>query len=79
MKVIVNSHFIKVESEELINENQSNISDCTFEFDKNITDDFVKEAYFSKNSEVYKIIIQNNKCNYPSEILKTKGIVELEL
>lgn len=74
MKVIVQKHKILLEKEP-INEKEINVSYCEFEFDEDITDDFVKEAYFTLDDKTYKQIINNNRCDYPSEILDKSGVV----
>ena len=76
MKVIVQKHKILLEKEP-INEKEINVSKCIFEFDEDITNDFVKEAYFTFKDKTYKQIINNNECNYPSEILEENGVVEI--
>ena len=76
MKIKVNEHMcsiIKVP----INEKEINISKCEFEFAESITDEFVKEAYFTKNGETYKQIISNNECDIPSEVLEEYGQIEV--
>ena len=74
MKVIVQKHKILLEKEP-INEKEINVSYCEFEFDEDITNDFVKEAYFTLDDKTYKQIINNNRCDYPSEILDKSGVV----
>ena len=77
MKLIVKPHKIELIKEESVNEKEINISKCKFEFDERITDSYTKEAYFTLNDKTYKKIIINNECDFPSEILSEKGIVEL--
>ena len=79
MKIKVNPHNVEIirEQTEPINEKEIKISKCEFEFDDKITNDFVKEAYFTLNGETYKQIIQNNECEYPSEVLDKKGTLEI--
>ena len=79
MKIRVNPHNVEIirEQTEPINEKEIKISKCEFEFDDKITNDFVKEAYFTLNGETYKQIIQNNECEYPSEVLDKKGTLEI--
>lgn len=78
MKIIVNPHDIEIIKEESINEKEINISHCEFEFDERITDEFTKDVYFTYNGDTYKIAgIQNNKCDYPPEILEAQGVVEV--
>lgn len=60
-----------------INEKEINITRCIFQFDEEITDNYVKEAYFTLNGESYKQIIVDNECDIPGEVLAEKGQVEL--
>ena len=77
MKLIVNPHKIILDKEETVNEKEINISKCTFEFADEITDEFVKEAYFTYKGESYKKIIVNNECTFPQEVLQEEGTVEV--
>ena len=79
MKIIVNPHTVEIvkEQTEPINELEIKVSKCEFEFDEAITDEFVKEAYFTLNGNTYKQIIVNNECDYPSEVLAEKGTLEI--
>ncbi len=77
MKLIVNPHKIEIIKDEAVNEREIDISKCVFEFHEGITDDYVKEAYFTLNNQTYKQIIINNECSFPSEVLETKGTVEI--
>lgn len=77
MKLIVNPHKVEIDKEEAINEKEINISLCKFEFADEITDDYVKEAYFTYNGKSYKQIIVNNICTFPQEVLVKEGTVEL--
>ena len=79
MKIRVNPHNIEIvrEQTEPINELEIKVSKCEFEFDEAITDEFVKEAYFTLNGSTYKQIIVNNECDYPSEVLAKKGTLEI--
>lgn len=77
MKLIVNPHKIEIYQDEAVNEKEINISKCEFEFADEITDNFVKEAYFTLNGNAYKKIIVNNECEFPQEVLVKEGTVEL--
>ena len=79
MKIRVNPHNVEIvkEQTEPINELEIKVSKCEFEFDEVVTDDFVKEAYFTLNGSTYKQIIENNECDYPSEVLTEKGTLEI--
>ena len=76
MKIIVNPHKCEIVKTP-VNEKEVNITKCEFEFADEITDDFVKEAYFTFKGTTYKVIILNNECDIPSEVLTEKGQVEL--
>lgn len=79
MKIRVNPHRVEIvrEQTEPINEREIKVSKCEFEFDETITSDFVKEAYFTLNGNTYKMIVENNECDYPSEVLTGKGTLEI--
>ena len=77
MKLIVNPHKIQLAQSEAVNEKEINVSKCEFEFDNEITDDFVKEAYFTLGNDTYKKIIVNNECTIPQEVLVKEGTIEL--
>lgn len=78
MKLIVHKHTIEIEKTP-VNEKEINVSKCTFEFDEDmqITDEYVKEAYFTLNGKSYVQIIEDNECSYPSEVLEEKGTLEI--
>lgn len=79
MIIKVYPHEIKIseETKQKINEKELNITKCKFEFDEKITDDYVKEAYFTLNGTTYKQIIFNDECDIPNEVLTQKGTIEL--
>lgn len=77
MKIIVKPHRIIINNDKLVNEREVNVSRCYFEFDKEITDDFVKEAYFTFKGNTYKQLIENNECSFPQEVLTDKGQIEI--
>lgn len=77
MKLIVNPHKIQLIQEEAVNEKEININKCEFEFNEEITNDFVKEAYFTLGNDTYKKVIVNNECTIPQEVLVKEGTIEL--
>lgn len=77
MKIIVNPHKIEIDKDEAVNEREIDISRCEFEFSEEITDDYVKEAYFTFKDKTYKQIIVNNQCAIPSEVLAEKGTIQI--
>ena len=76
MKLIVNPHKIEIEKSP-VNEKEINITNVEFEFAEEITEDYVKEAYFTLNGTTYKEIIINNQCDIPYEVLNKQGQVEI--
>lgn len=76
MKLIVKPHTIEI-VKDLVNEKEIDITKCEFEFSDEITDDYVKEAYFTYNGTTYKQIIQNNECKIPYEVLEKPSMIEI--
>ena len=76
MKFIVNPHKITIDKQDLVNEKEINITECEFEF-QDIPDEYVKEAYFTYQDNSYKVILVNNKCQIPNEVLQQKGDIEI--
>ena len=76
MLLKVEPHKIKIVKEP-VNEREINVSKCQFYFDDEITNDYVKEAYFTFGGTTYKQIIVNDECDFPSEVLTKKGTVEI--
>ena len=77
MNIQVGQHIVKILNSNPINEKEIDISKCYFEFDEEITDNYVKEAYFTLNNHTYKQIIVNNECDIPYEVLTQKGELEI--
>ena len=77
MKLIVNPHKIELIQEEAVNEKEIDISKCEFEFDEEITNDYVKEAYFTLGDNTYKQVIVNDQCSIPQEVLIKPATIEL--
>ena len=76
MKVRVGEHRCEI-IKSPVNEKEIDITKFEFEFDEAITDDFVKEAYFTFDGKTYKEIIVNNECDIPGEVLEKKGQIEI--
>ena len=77
MKLIVNPHTIEIQKD-LVNEKEINITKCEFEFAEEITDDLVKKALFTlNNGTTYDLVIVNNECDIPYEVLQEKGQIEI--
>lgn len=76
MRIFVKPHSIQVETVP-VNELEINVTKCKFEFSKEITNEFTKEAYFTLDGKTYKQIIFDNKCDIPSEVLVKEGTIEI--
>lgn len=77
MKLYVHPHKIEIDKNP-INEKEIDITKCQFVFDDEITDNFVKDVYFTFESTTYQVAnIQNNQCDIPYEVLEHKGQVEI--
>ena len=77
MKLIVNPHTIEIEKTP-VNEKEIKVTKVEFEFSEEITQDFVKDVYFTLGSITIKMAnIQNNECDIPSEVLTGVGTIEL--
>ena len=76
MKIIVGKHNIGIKKD-IVNEKEINVNKCEFIFDEDITDDFVKEAYFTADGKTYKQIIENNECDIPYEAIEKQGLIEI--
>ena len=76
MRIIVGEHKVKIQKE-IINEKEIDITKCKFEFEEPITEEYVKNAYFTFNGVSYKVMIINNECSIPYEVLSKKGVVEI--
>ena len=77
MKLLVTPHLVNVKKSDLINEKEINITKCEFEFTDDYTSELVKEAIFTYNGTSYKVLILNNECNIPSEVINEQGEVEI--
>jgi len=76
MKIIVNPHKCEIDRTP-VNEKEINVTKVEFEFTDEITDEFVKEAYFTLKGNSYKQIIVNNECDIPGEVLAEQGTLEI--
>ena len=76
MKILVKPHSLQIISTP-VNELELNVTKCYFEFSEEITNDFVKEAYFTLEDNTYKKVIVNDECDIPSEVLTKVGTVKL--
>lgn len=73
MQIQVNVNTVNAIARNHLNENEYNVHTIEFIFSEEYTDDLVKVALFTKDNETYKVIILNNQCSIPAEILAEKG------
>ncbi len=73
MQIQVDVNKLNAITRDYLNENEYHVHKVYFEFSEEYTDDLVKVALFTQNGNTYKMIITNNQCNIPAEILAKKG------
>lgn len=73
MQIQVDVNKLNAITRDYLNENEYHVHKVYFEFSEEYTDDLVKVALFTQNGNTYKMIIANNQCNIPAEILAKKG------
>lgn len=76
MRLTVNPHNIEIDKTP-INEKEINVTKIQFEFSDEITEDYTKEVYFTLQNTSYKVLLNNNECYIPSEVLEHKGQIEI--
>lgn len=77
MKILVSPHKCEI-LKTPVNEKEINVTKVEFEFSEEITDDYVKDVYFTLEDKSYQVTgIQGNECDIPYEVLKEKGQVEI--
>jgi hypothetical protein len=72
MQIQVNVNNLTLIQSDELNENEYNIHKIQFTFSDEYSDGLAKVALFTGNSETYKVIITNDECNIPAEILAKK-------
>ena len=73
MQIKVNVNNICQDTSDVLNENEYNIHELDFNFSEEYSNDLVKVALFTRKTATYKVIIANDKCSIPPEILEDKG------
>lgn len=70
MIIKVNPKTCEIDEKIQINSGEYNVNKCQFEFSEEYTSDLVKKALFTDESGIaYEMVIYNNQCDIPSEIL----------
>lgn len=74
MRVKVTANIIEVENNVMLNAGEYNINKFHFIFSEEYLDEYVKKALFiDKDGTPYEMVIANNECDVPYEILKNPG------
>lgn len=76
MQIKVNAHTIELNKTIDVNSGEYNINICEFTF-SNEYEGLTKMAIFSNEESSYQVIITNNVCIIPSEILQSDGTIGL--
>lgn len=79
MKIQVSTNKLSVLEKDNLNENEYKVHEIEFVFNEEYTQDLVKVALFTIDDKTYKVIVSNNKCNIPPEILAREGTYVLGL
>lgn len=58
-----------VEEDYILNKGEYNVNKCYFEFSDDYTDDLVKKAIFEHGDVKIEMVIANNQCDIPYEVL----------
>lgn len=69
MQIQVNVNDLSIIKSDELNENEYNIHNIQFTFSEEYEDNLAKVALFTLNEETYKVIIINNECSIPPEVL----------
>lgn len=77
MRISVDTNNVKLIEKEQIESGEYNATPCIFKFSEEY-DGLIKTAVFTnKDKQAYKMLIQNNQCAIPVEVLEKDGKVEL--
>lgn len=77
MRISVDINNVKLIEKEQIESGEYNVTPCLFTFSEEY-DGLIKTAVFTnKKNEAYNMLIQDNECQIPYEVLEKEGAVEL--
>ena len=77
MKIYVNTNNVKLIEKDQIESGEYNVTPCLFEFSEEYAG-LIKTAVFTrKDKTAYKMLIQDDECTIPAEVLENEGAVEL--
>lgn len=75
MKLKVNKNEIKIIEKSILNDGEYKVNKCEFEFTEEY-DGLIKKAVFSSDYKYYKMVVENDECDIPIEVLK-KGKIKI--
>lgn len=75
MKLKVSKNEIKIIEKSILNDGEYKVNKCEFEFTKEY-DSLIKKAVFSSDYKYYKMVVENDECDIPIEVLK-KGKIKI--
>jgi hypothetical protein len=74
MRVKVTANICEIQNDVILNSGEYNINKFYFDFSEEYIDNYVKKALFVGNDgTVYEMVIANDECNIPYDILKNPG------
>lgn len=76
MQVIVDKHTVTINKNEIVNEGEYNVQACNFQFSSEY-DGLPKIAIFKTDTVTKQILLSDDSCITPSEVLESTGIVGL--
>ena len=77
MKITVTKDNVKIEEFDVVHEGEHRVNICSFSFSEEYTEELVKKAIFTSQNSSVEVVIINNECDIPTEILKARNIVLL--
>ena len=77
MRAKISTTKVCVDNSVILNENEYNVHEIEFEFSEEYTNDLTKVALFTGKTDTYKMIITDNKCSIPPELLVEQGDIVL--
>lgn len=77
MRISVDTNNVKLVEKDQIESGEYNVTPCSFEFSEEYAG-LIKTAVFTnKDKQAYKMLIQDDECTIPAEVLEKEGAVEL--
>ena len=78
MNIEITKNKVLIDNNYILNDKEYNVSLCKFSFSEEYTNDLVKKAVFIQGNQKIEMLITNNQCNIPNEVLN-KGQLEIHV